>query len=109
MVREQYAIRQLTYNNATGDAYGITIPKTLKESFSSVSFKIQNGSILLSEQNYLIENINIAFKELIKELPGESYNTLKRHQLELRGKVDDTFNELKHSIILRSGCKAIAI
>ena len=34
----QYKIRQLTTNNKTGDAVGITLPKNVKEVFSATTY-----------------------------------------------------------------------
>ena len=38
--RQFRKFRRLTYGNKTGDAYGITIPRSIVEQFSDVSFSI---------------------------------------------------------------------
>ena len=43
--RLEYRVRQLTYGNQTGDAFGITIPASIAKQFSGVTLKlIINGS-----------------------------------------------------------------
>ena len=101
-----YKIRQLTTNNATGNAYGITIPQELNNDFSGTSFFIyRGGSIAQTLEIDMIDKVNAIFKQMSVDIPSEYYPQIQQHKVEIRQHITFSLHNLKHSIVLESGCK----
>ena len=72
----QYKVRSFTTKNRTGDAYGVTLPKEVGQSFKGVKVTVEMIStqepINLSPGEYIILKSGLDLSQLKKEI--DNYN-----------------------------------